>query len=46
MTFREKTTTTILLLVARILCEDEETAAAIKTLATHIGVHGKVAFDE
>lgn len=39
MTFKEKTVVAILLLVARILCEDEAMSGEIKTLSTHIAVN-------
>lgn len=40
MTWREQLVARILLLVARMVCDDPALDAEIKTLATHIGVHG------
>jgi len=40
MTFREKTVAALLLLVARLICEDELTRVEIKNIANHISVHG------
>ena len=40
MTFREKTVIAILLLVARMLCEDPAHSQEIKHLANHISIHG------
>lgn len=42
MTWREKTVVAILLLVARMLCDDEVQAGEIKNLATHISVKAAV----
>lgn len=39
MTWREKTVVKILLLVARMLCEDPAIEAEVKHLANHISVH-------
>lgn len=38
MAFREKTVIAILLLVARLLCDDEAMSGEIKSLATRINV--------
>ena len=46
MTWKEKTVVAILLLVARMLCEDSVYAQEIKTLATHIGVNAPKAGSE
>lgn len=46
MSFKEKTVVAILLLVARILCEDERLAKEIKSLSTHISVNAKEESEE
>lgn len=39
LTFRERTVILILLLVARMFCDDEAMSGEIKALATRISVH-------
>lgn len=43
MTFREKTVVAILLLVARLLCDDESMSGEIKSIATRVSVYQEVA---
>ena len=43
MTFREKTVIAILLLVARLMCDDEVMSGEIKSIATRVSVYKEVA---
>jgi len=40
LTWRERTLIAVLMLVARMLADEEWVHSEVKTLATHINVHG------
>ncbi len=43
MTFKEKAIIRILLVIAKLLCEDDSLRRDIEQLSTHISVHAKEA---